>query len=286
MAQDKTVGFIGLGDLGKHMVSNLVNRTFNVSVFDVRKEPVEELKALGAIAANSSEEVAKVSDVVITMVRDDAQTDEVIYGRSGVLKGAREGSVIILSSTIHPLHCRSIASEAERRGVKVLDAPVSGGRVGARAGTLTFMVGGDRATFEECHPIFEAMGRNIFYLGVIGMGEVCKLAHNLVFFINLAGLSEGIALGLKAGLELEPLINVIKTGAASSWLVQNWELVRAQKDEYDQCRRSSTLGLIYKDMDLALKMARDIDQFVPLAAFCAQLDISSFFAGVKPSSPY
>jgi 3-hydroxyisobutyrate dehydrogenase len=281
MVQDIKIGFIGMGDMGRPMAKKLVEKGFSTTVYDLRKEFVEELKASGAIAADSCRKLAEVSDVVIILVRTDKQVEEVLYGKNGVWEGIRDGSTIIISSTIDPLLCQKIASAAEHRNIKVLDAAVSGSRIGAESGTLTFMVGGDKGIFDKCRPIFEAMGKNIFYLGGVGMGEFCKLANNLVYFINLAGLSEGIALGLKAGIQLESLLNVINVSTGSSWHVHHWDFVMKLKKEYDESKHSSVLGLLYKDMDLALKRSRDMDLFLPLLGLCSQLDASKFFTGLS-----
>ncbi|MFC1916560.1 NAD(P)-dependent oxidoreductase [Chloroflexota bacterium] len=279
--QVKKVGFIGLGEMGAFMAKNLVKKGFDLSVYDVMKEPVEELRTLGARVADSCQEVAEVSDVIISMVRDGFQTEDVLHGKNGVWEGVRRGSVIIISSTIAPLHCQRIAAEGIEAGIRVLDAPVSGGRTGAEAGTLTVMVGGDKRDFEECRPIFEAMGKNIYYVGSAGMAEVTKLVNNLLCFINLAGLSDAIALGLKAGLELETLLNVIRVSTGDSHVAQNWDFVLTLTKEYSQRRHGSTFDILYKDMELALKMAKELDQFLPVAGLCSQLDIAQFFPGVE-----
>ena len=277
----KKVSFIGLGEMGAFMAKNLVKKGFDLTVYDVLKEPMEELRVLGASVADSCQEVAGVSDVIISMVRDDSQTEDVLHGENGVWEGVRKGVIIIIASTITPYHCQRIAAEGAEAGIRVLDAPVSGGRTGAETGSLTIMVGGDKEDFEECRPIFEAIGKNIYYVGSTGMGEAAKLVNNLMSFINLAGLSDAIALGLKAGLELETLLNILRTSTGDSHAVQNWDSVLTLTKEYSQRRHGTTFDLLYKDMGLALKMAREVDQFVPVAGLCSQLDISHFFPGVE-----
>lgn len=280
MVEQRKLGFIGLGDLGKGMAMNLVKKGFQVTVCDLKRGAVDNLRALGATAADSPKGVAERSDVIISVVRDDAQTDEVLYGENGVWKGIRSGAVFIISSTIDPTHCQSIATAGKAKGVSVLDAAVSGGRKASEAGAVTFMVGGDEAVYEQCRSIFEAMGKNIFYLGGIGMGTTFKLINNLVWFGNVASLSGGLALGLKAGLNFERLLDILKVSSGGSWVAQNWELMTSLKKGYDENRATSTFILAYKDLDLALKFARGVGAFVPVGGLTSQMEISTFFPDV------
>lgn len=277
----KKVGFIGLGEMGSSMAKNLLKKGFELTVYDLRKEVVEALKKLGASSSTSCQELAKASDVIISMVRDDPQTEEAIHGKNGVWEGIKKGSIIILMSTIDPLHCQRIAAEGAGKGIGVLDAPVSGMRTGAEAGTLTIMVGGNKPIFEKCRPVFEAMGKNIYYIGKSGMGEVTKLANNLMGCANMAALADAVALGLKAGVDLDSLLSVIKVSTGSNWAVQNFDLVLTLTREYAAHPHGSTLDTMYKDMGLVLKLAREVEQFVPVAALCSQMDIAKYFPGVK-----
>jgi len=265
------------------MAKNLIKKGFDLTVYDVVGKSVEVLQALGAKSADTCKEAARVSDVIITMVRDDAQIDEVIYGENGAWEGAREGSIFVISSTIDPLHCQRIAAEGKEKGIRCLDAPVSGAKPGAEAGTLTIMVGGDKEAFEECCPVFEAMGKNIFYLGSAGMGETCKLVNNFLHILNLAVLSEGIALARRVGLETETLLNVVRVSSGGSWAVQNWDLVQELVKEYCEGKKGPLWLGMQKDMALVLKMARDVGQLVPIAGLCSQLDVFRFFPGVERS---
>ncbi|MBU2536213.1 MAG: NAD(P)-dependent oxidoreductase [Chloroflexi bacterium] len=265
------------------MAKNLIKKGFDLTVHDVVKKTVEELQALGAKSADTCKEAARVSDVIITMVRDDAQIDEVIYGENGAWEGAREGSIFVISSTIDPLHCQRIAAEGKEKGIRCLDAPVSGARPGAETGTLTIMVGGDKGAFEECRPVFEAMGKNIFYLGSAGMGETCKLVNNFLHILNLAVLSEGIALARRVGLETETLLNVVRVSSGGSWAVQNWDLIQELVKEYCEGTKGPLWLGMQKDMALVLKMAKDVGQLVPIAGLVSQLDAFRFFPGVERS---
>jgi len=279
----KGVSFIGLGVMGARMAQNLVKKGFDLTVYDVMEKPVQELKALGAKSVDTCKEAARVNDVTIAMVRDDAQIDAVIYGETGVWEGAKEGSIFVICSTIGPLHCQRIAAEGKERGIRLLDAPVSGARPGAEAGTLTIMVGGDKEAFKECRPIFEAMGKNIYYLGSAGMGETCKLVNNFLHILNLAVLAEGLALARRVGLEPENLLDVVKVSSGNSWAVENWDLIQELVTEYCEGKKGPLWLGIQKDMALVLKMAKDVGQLVPIAGLVSQLDAFRFFPGVERS---
>ncbi len=279
----KKVSFIGLGEMGAFMAKNLVKKGFEVTVYDVAEKPVKELQALGAKSAATCKQAAETSDVTIIMVRDDPQIDQVIYGENGVWEGVKARSVIIICSTVDPLHCQQIASKGEEKRIKVLDAPVSGGWIGAEAGTLTFMIGGDEMAFEECRSVFEAMGKSLFYLGGSGMGEVCKLVNNFLMAVNLATLSEGLGLAHKAGLDPETFINVVKVSSGTSWYAQNWELAKEHVRDYCQGKKGALWFAYSKDIALTLKLARDVGQLVPIGGLFSQLDPFRFFPGVEQS---
>ena len=279
----RKVGFIGLGELGAFMARNLLNKGFELAVHDIAEEPVKKLQALGARGATDAREVAAASDVTIIMVRDDAQLEQVVNGEGGVWQGAREGTFLLICSTVDPLHCQRIAKEGEARGVQVLDAPVSGGWTGAQAGTLTFIIGGNEAALETCRPVIEAMGKNIFHLGGSGMGEVAKVVNNFMMSINLATLSEGLALAGKAGLDLDTFIKVVQVSSGSSWYARNWPLAQEHVKDYCAGKKGALWFAYSKDMGLALKLARDVGQLVPIGGVFSQLDSFRFFPGVERS---
>ena len=281
--EPKKVSFIGLGEMGAFMAKNLVKKGFELTVYDVAEKPVNELQVLGARNAPTCKEAAETSEVTIIMVRDDSQIDQVVCGENGVWEGVKAGSIIIICSTVDPLHCQRIASKGEEKGVTVLDAPVSGGWIGAESGTLTFMVGGNKEAFEKCRPVFEAMGKNLFYLGGSGMGEVCKLVNNFLMAINLATLSEGLGLAHKAGLDSETFINVVKVSSGNSWYAQNWGLAKEHVSDYCQGKKGALWFAYSKDMELVLKLAKDVGQLVPLGGLFSQLDPFRFFPTVERS---
>lgn len=278
-----TVGFIGLGELGSLMAKNLIKHGRDLIVHDVDEHRLGNIVAFGARRADTCRQVAEASDVTIVMVRDDAQLDDVVTGEEGVWQGAKKGSVVVICSTVDPLHCQSLASEGEARGVQVLDAPVSGGWIGAEAGTLTFMVGGEQSAVERCRPLFESMGKHIFHLGGSGMGEVAKLANNYLMSINLATLAEGLALANRAGLDSETFIKVVQVSSGSSWYALNWPLAQEHVRDYCTGKKGALWFAYSKDMGLAIKMAKDIGQLVPLGGLFSQLDPFRFFPGVERS---
>jgi 2-hydroxy-3-oxopropionate reductase len=204
------VGFIGLGKMGEGMVKNLLKAGFFTTVYDIRKEPLEKMERLGANVSGSPKEVALNSDVVISMVRDNSQTEQVLFGEKGVLKGMKRGCIIIMS-TISPDFANRYGPKLEKEvGVHLLDAPVSGGPMAADAGTLSIMVGGEESVFKQYLPIFRTMGKNIFYCGPSEAGCVAKLTNNLIYAATMAALSEAVALGLKEGLDVSTLLGIYK----------------------------------------------------------------------------
>jgi len=224
------VGFIGLGLMGKPMAKRLLAAQQQLVVFNRSRGPAEELAELGAIICENPKDLAESSDIVITMLPDSSDVKKVILGKDGVSSGVRKGGIVIDCSTISPLVEKEIAQQLSALGVEMLDAPVSGGTIGAEAGSLTFMVGGSRDVFEKCLPILEAMGKNVFYMGGSGMGSFTKLCNQLSVALTLLGTCEALLLASKAGLDPEKTIEVLATGAASSWQLVNLGPKMLQRD--------------------------------------------------------
>ena len=203
------------------MSRNLLKAGYQLTVWNRTPSRVEELVAAGAQAADSPAHVASRSEVTVTMVSDSGDVEEVILGPNGVIEGAAADSVAIDMSTISPAITRLIAARLKEKGVHMMDALVSGSDTGARAATLSIMVGGDDAIFERCLPVYEAMGKRITHCGGNGMGQVTKLANQIVGLGNLAALCEGLVFATKAGGDPEALLSALSGGAASSWMVEN-----------------------------------------------------------------
>lgn len=267
---EKKIGFIGLGNMGKPMAVNIAKAGFDLTVYDVRPEPMEELRRLGARVARSPAELGEGCDITEIVVVNDAQVEEVTLGEGGVLAGAKPGSIVVIHSTVHPRTCQKIAEQAKAKGVGVLDAAVSGGEEGSKAGTLTLMVGGETRLLEECRSVFEVVGKNIFHLGDVGMGEAGKLANNLMCLVNFVSTYEGIRLGVAAGIKPETLLELVKVSTGNSWVVQHWE-------GFQKMRESYTTGLeglaqvMFKDLSLALAVGHDLKVPLPAAALASQM---------------
>lgn len=272
----KRVGFVGLGDLGLGMAKSLIKSGFPLVACDLRREPVEELRLMGAGEAKGPKELAHVSEIVISVVRDIPQTDSVMFGTDGLLENFSPGSTLIISSTLGPNYVQRLAIEAGQRHINVLDATVTGPNVGTEGGALTFMVGGNKEVFESCLSLFQAMGQKVFHLGGVGAGQVSKLVNNIVLNINCHAVSEGIAYGLKAGLKLDQMLEVLKFGTGNSWVVEHYSHM-ARRRKTGQRKGFETTST-YKDLDLALNHARELRTFVlPVAALISQLDKGTLF---------
>lgn len=215
------VGFVGLGIMGRPMVRNLLKAGFDVTVTSRTPVSVDEAVALGARRAASPAETASAAEMVITMVPDSGDVEAVAAGPGGVFEGARAGLIVADMSTISPSVTRTLAAEAARRGVEWLDAPVSGGELGAINGTLTIMVGGTAAAFERARPVLAGMGTRITHIGPSGHGQTAKLCNQILAAVNLLASCEALVLGAKAGLDVVKLHEALTGGAANSWAFQN-----------------------------------------------------------------
>ncbi len=271
-----TLGFIGLGTMGRPMVQNLLKAGFPVTVCGRRKPVVDELTAAGAVSAGSPGEVAQASDVVITMLPDSPDVTEIVTGKNGILSGAKPGTVIIDMSTISPSVTREIAQQAAKKGAEYLDAPVTGGEPGAIAGTLAIMVGGRAEVFEKCHPIFQALGKNIVHMGGIGMGQAAKLCNQVICVLNLQATCEGLMLGARSGLDLEKLLSVVTQGSAGSWMLSNLGPKMLSRD----FEPGFKVKLQQKDLRLALAAADELKLSLPGMSLVHQLFNSVEAAGM------
>ena len=271
------IGFIGLGTMGRPMVRNLLKAGFKVTIYGRRKPVVDELVAAGAVAAGSPAEVARPSDVVITMLPDSPDVKLVVTGENGILSGARSGMTVIDMSTISPSVTREIAGLAAAKGVDYLDAPVSGGETGAVAGTLSIMVGGRQETYEKYLPIFQALGKNIVYMGESGMGQTAKLCNQVICVLNIQAACEGLMLSAKAGLDVEKLLSVVSAGAAGSWMLSNLAPKMLERD----FEPGFKVKLQQKDLRLALAAAEELEVPLPGTSLVHQLFRAVEAAGME-----
>lgn len=256
------VGFIGLGTQGKYLAINLAAAGHDLMVYDLRSEPLRDLEAAGARIARSSREVAAHAEVVEICVLNDQQLDQVVVAADGVLAGARPGSIIAVHSTVDPATIARLAKLGSERQVELIDVPVSGSEAGAKARTMSYMVGGSESAYAKCRPLFESSGPKITYCGPLGSGIRAKLAHQLIICVNMLAAAEGMKLGLASGLGAEILQKVVHEGAAQSRIADGWFSGRMNPNAKD---------VFYKDLQLCLKFAHDLGLPVPGAALAQQL---------------
>ncbi len=211
------VGYIGLGLMGKSIARNILRAGFPLYVHNRSREAVDELVAEGATAGNSPQEVAAQVDVVFTNLPDTPDVEKVVLGKKGIVEGAHERLIYVDNSTIKPASARTIAEKLKEKNVFALDAPVSGGDVGARNGTLTIMVGGDASALERVMPVFLATGKTVTHVGDAGAGQVAKAANQIMVAAQMVAMGELLVFAKKAGVEPKKVVDAIKGGAAQCW---------------------------------------------------------------------
>ncbi len=217
----KKIGFIGIGVMGKSMVRHLMRHGYEVSVYNRTKAKAQEIIDEGALWCESAGECAKGQDAVITIVGYPKDVEQVYFGEDGILENARPGAYLIDMTTTSPQLSQRIFEKAKEKGLHALDAPVSGGDTGAKNGTLAIMVGGEKQAFDDCLPIFEAMGKNIVYQGPAGCGQHCKMANQIAIAGTIAGVCEAIAYAKAKGMDPQVMLDTIGSGAAASWQLSN-----------------------------------------------------------------
>ena len=255
-----TLGFIGLGIMGKPMVRNLLNAGYPVHVYSIVAKDVAEAAVGGAVPQASALDVARHADITITMVPNTPDVQEVIFGRTGVVHALGPGKVVIDMSTISSIATREIAEKITATGARMLDAPVSGGEKGAVEAALSIMVGGDAEVFERCLPVFQVLGKRVTHVGSNGAGQVVKSCNQVLAAATVLAMGEALALGTKAGVDPEKIVEVLSNGAARCWALE----VRAPhllKRNFEPGFKSK---LQYKDLGLALELSRGIDAPMPL----------------------
>ncbi|MEK5079465.1 NAD(P)-dependent oxidoreductase [Solibacillus sp. FSL W7-1436] len=219
--KSKKIGFIGTGVMGASIVKHLLNAGHVVTIYTRTKSKAADLIAAGAKWAETPAQASKEQDIVFTMVGYPKDVEEVYIGENGIFSAARQGTIVIDMTTSEPTLAKKLYEEASNRGLHSLDAPVSGGDIGAKNGTLSLMVGGDKEIFEEMQPIFELFGQNIIYQGVAGSGQHTKMCNQIAIASGMIGVCESMAYGLKAGLTMEEVLRSITAGAAGSWSLSN-----------------------------------------------------------------
>jgi len=258
----KKIGFIGLGIMGKPMSKNLIKAGYDLTVCDINAAAVAEVVALGAKSAATPKDVAAVTDIIITMLPNSPQVKTVALGANGVIEGARTGALVVDMSSISPLAAQEVAKALAEKGIRMLDAPVSGGEPKAIDATLSIMVGGDAESFEEALPILKCVGASAVRVGDIGAGNVTKLANQVIVALNIAALSEAMTLATKAGVDPELVFNAIKGGLAGS-TVMNAKAPLIIDRKFDPGFR---INLHIKDLNNAMETAHDVGVPLPLTA--------------------
>lgn len=261
------IGFIGLGGMGSRMAGRLVAAGYPVTVFDRLRDHIEQLRRRGAESAESLRALAASVDVIMSSVTDDAALEAIMYGENGVLDGARAGSVIIDMSTVRPRTAAGLFNVGRKSGVAVLDAPVSGSLPQAEQGQLVIFVGGERSVYDRCAPIFKELGKAAFYMGPSGTGTSAKLCANTLLGLGLQALGEAVALGERAGVPRERLLEALADTAVIS---------PSQRSKFDNITRDDypatfPLRLMYKDFSLILQEALDLSVAMPATAAAAQV---------------
>ena len=261
------IGFIGLGIMGKPMAKNLLKAGYSLLVYDIVGEAVEDVVTEGAQGASSSKEVAENTKKIITMLPDSADSEAVILGPNGVLEGARPGSHVIDMSSIAPLVSQKIAAECAKKGVEMLDAPVSGGEPGAINGTLAIMVGGKQSVFDENYDLMKVMGANVVLTGDIGAGGVTKLANQVIVAANIEALSEALVLSQKAGVDPARVFEAIRGGLAGSAVMEAKAPMMLDRN----FRAGFRVRLHQKDLRNVLQTAQELNVPLPVTALVQQM---------------
>jgi 3-hydroxyisobutyrate dehydrogenase-like beta-hydroxyacid dehydrogenase len=256
------VGFVGLGMQGKYMAVNLAEAGHDLMVYDTRAEPLRELEAAGAKVGKSNADVARHAEIVQVCVLNDAQVEDVVAGPRGLLEAAAPGTIVVIHSTIEAATIEKLARVAAPKNVEIMDVPVSGSEKGAKAKTMSYMVGGTAAALEKCRPLFETSGRKIQHVGPLGSGVRAKLAHQIIITVNMMAAYEGMRVGVESGLDPKVLERVIHDGLAQSWVADQWS---------ELSFGPHSRQVFYKDLHLGLKLAHELGIPVPGAGLAQQL---------------
>ncbi len=267
MANKPSVGFIGLGIMGLPMAGHILKAGYPLTVYNRTRSKTRSLEAEGAAVAPSPREVAANSRMIITMVSDSPDVQEVVAGPEGVLDGIRPGSVVMDMSTISPQVEKDLDRKLQEKGSALVDAPVSGGDVGAQNATLAIMAGGDREAFDRAVPIFETMGKTITYCGPVGSGQLTKLCNQILVAVTLMGVSEALIFAGKNGLDQRVMVEAVKGGAAGSWQLSNLAPRVVNRD----FAPGFMVDLIQKDLRLVMESAAGAQAALPATSLVNQL---------------
>ncbi len=261
------IGFIGLGIMGKPMAGHLLKAGHKLYVYDIVPASVSELQKQGAIACASSKEVAEKVNIVFLIVPDTPDVDAALFGKNGIAEGIKPGSIVVDMSSISPIATKEFAKKLKAMGVEMLDAPVSGGQVGAQNASLSIMVGGPNGIFEKIKPYFDLMGKNIVLVGGNGDGQTCKVANQIIVALNIEAVAEALLFAAKAGADPAKVRTALMGGFADSKILQ-LHGERMIKRTFDPGFR---IRLHQKDLNLALESARKMGLSLPNTATAQEL---------------
>jgi len=261
------LGFIGLGIMGKPMAGHLLKAGHEVSVYDLVSAPVQELSSRGASACKSSKEVARKSDIIFIMVADTPDVEAVLFGKDGLAEGVRPGSTVVDMSSISPIATKEFAKRLSAMQVKMLDAPVSGGQLGAENATLSIMVGGEAEVFEKMKPYFQLMGKNIIHIGPNGDGQTCKVANQIVVALTIEAVAEALLFASKAGADPAKVRAALLGGFAQSRILE----LHGERMLRRTFNPGFRIRLHQKDLNLALQSARNLGLSLPNTATAQEL---------------
>jgi len=264
------IGFVGLGIMGKPMAKNLLKAGHQLTVYDIRPGPVEEVVAAGASRGKSAKHVAAHSEITITMLPDGPDVEQAVLGPDGVLEGAGKGAIVVDMSSINPMVAQKVGAACADKGVEFLDAPVSGGEPGAINATLAIMVGGNQETFDRVLPVFQAMGASVTLTGPVGAGNVTKLANQIMVASNIAAMGEALALATKAGLDPEVVFNAVKGGLAGSNVLN----AKAPMAIARNFKPGFRIRLHHKDLRNSLQAAESLGIALPITSLVQQMLVS------------
>jgi 2-hydroxy-3-oxopropionate reductase len=256
------IGFIGLGIMGKPMSKNLLKAGHSLIVFDINKAAVEEVKQAGAEVGSSPKDVASKAKIIITMLPNSPQVKAVVLGKDGVIEGAQKGSLVVDMSSIAPLVAREVADALALKGIRMLDAPVSGGQPKAIDGSLSIMVGGVQADFDEMEPIFKVLGASAVLTGAVGAGNVTKLANQIIVAVNIAAVSEALVMATKAGVDPDLVYKAIRGGLAGSTVLD----AKAPLMMDRKFNPGFRINLHIKDLGNVLETSHEIGVPLPMTA--------------------
>jgi 3-hydroxyisobutyrate dehydrogenase len=262
------VAFIGMGTMGSAMALNLLKAGFAVTVHNRTRQREEPAAQAGARRAGSPKDAAQGADIVITCLSDTPDVEAVVLGENGIIQGATAGAIVVDMSTISPSATRRMAAELARKAIRMLDAPVSGGSEGAQKGTLSIMIGGDAADVAKAMPVLSALGKSITHVGPNGAGQMTKAINQVIVAGEYLAVAEGITLGVKAGLDMEKVVQALAGGAAGSWVL-NHRATHMIKNEYPLGFR---VRLHRKDVAIVMEAARELGVFLPATAMVEQIE--------------